>query len=183
MKNKIIIEINDMVKYDELSDIISNHCELQIWGSGDFDSRKQINNDRRAKCGVYKFIENHTAKDLFKELGILCRYVTFRDADSKKVLGYVGTIIISFDKVKHIKIGTFKKIDELKKFKTDLGYCKGNKPLFRPMEDMDIVNMEHSELIYLISDSIDNIIELEGIVEERILEIDPNFKVDFRLFD
>ena len=51
------------------------------------------------------------------------------------------------------------------------------------METSQLINGGYSEVIYLISDSIDNIIDLELLVENKVLEIDSNFKVEFRLFE
>lgn len=182
-KNEIIIEIDNMAKYDEITFVISKHCKLQSGGPKDLYIRGNSNNDYRSEFGIYKFIENHNVNDLIGDLRMLCKYVTFKDIDSKKMLQYIGTLIISFDNIKFLKSGTLKKLDELKTLKTDLGSCKGNKPFLRPMETCHLVNLNYFELIYLISNSIDNIIELEKLVENKVLDIDSNFKVEFRLFD
>lgn len=182
-KNKIIIEIDDMDKFAEIIPIVKRNCELQMGGSGDFDIQGKANNDNRAKFGIYKFDENHTLKELINELGELCKYVTFKDIDSKEVLQYIGRIIISFDKIESIKFGTFDKLDELKVLKTEFGYCKGYKPNIRLMEGTYAVNMRYSESIYLISDSLDNLIKLDSIIENKLLKFDSNFELDFELVD
>ena len=78
---------------------------------------------------------------------------------------------------------TLKQLDKIKVLKTEFGYCKGNKPFIRPMETTHLMDVGYSELIYLISDSVDHIIDLKLLVENKLLEIDSNFKVEFRLFD
>lgn len=183
VKNEIIIEINDMSKYDEISNIINKYCKLQMGGPKDLDIPGRGNGDYRSEFGIYKFKEGHNANDLIKDLKMLCKYVTFKDRDSKKILQYIGTLIISFENINYLKPGSLKKIDEIKVLKTEFGYCKGNKPFMRPMETSQFIGLKYSELIYLISDSIDNIINLELLVENKVLEIDSNFKVEFRLFD
>ena len=182
-KKEIIIEINDMSKYDKISNIINRYCMLQSGGPKDLDIPGRGNGDYRPEFGIYKFNGGHDVNDLIKDLKMLCKYVTFKDIDSKKILQYIGTLIISFVNIKYLKPGTLKKLDEIKVLKTEFGYCKGNKPFMRPMETSHLINSGYSELIYLISDSIDNIIDLELLVENKVLEIDPNFKVEFRLFD
>ena len=172
-----------MTKYEEIKPIIARHCEFQMGGSMEFDAQGISSGDWIPEQGIYKFIENHSVDDLIKDLKMLCKYVTFKDIDSKKILQYIGTLIISFVNIKYLKPGTLKKLDEIKVLKTEFGYCKGNKPFMRPMETSHLINSGYSELIYLISDSIDNIIDLELLVENKVLEIDPNFKVEFRLFD
>lgn len=54
------------------------------------------------------------------------------------VVEFGGTLYVKFDKTKIIKNGTFKQIDDLKQIKTDLGYTRGFKPNFRPLEGMPV---------------------------------------------
>ncbi len=46
------------------------------------------------------------------------------------------------------------------------------------METSQLIDEEYSELIYLISDSIDNIIDLELLVENKVSDIDSNLKLN-----
>ena len=182
-KNKIIIEIDDMDKFAEIRSIVNRHCELQSGGSGDFDIQGKSNKDNRAKFGIYKFDDDSTLKDLINELGELCKYVTFKDIDSKEVLQYIGRIIISFDKIESIKVGTLDKLDEIRVLKSELGYCKGYKPDIRIMETSNAVNMGYSEVIYLVSDSLDKLVKLDLLVEDKLFEFDSNIELDFELVD
>lgn len=181
--NEIIIEIDNMDKYREIYPIIIRHCESQCGGSKDIDKRGNSNEDYRKEFGIYKFDENHTFKDLINELGELCKYVTFIDRDNRDVLQYIGRLIISFDKIKSVKIGTHDKLDELRVLKTDFGYCKGQKPDIRIMETSYAVNMGYSEVIYLLSDSLDNLVKLDLLVEKELLDFDSNFEFEFDLVD
>ena len=182
-KNEIIIEINDMSKYDEISTIINRYCKLQSGELNDLGSLEKDNKDYIPEFGIYKFKEGHNVKDLIKDLKMLCKYITFKDRDSKKILQYIGTLIISFEDIKFLQPDTLKQLDKIKVLKTEFGYCKGNKPFIRPMETTHLMDVGYSELIYLISDSVDHIIDLKLLVENKLLEIDSNFKVEFRLFD
>ena len=180
---EIIIEIDDMEKYKEIYSIITMHCEPQSGGPKDIDSQINSNGDYRKEFGIYNFDENHTLKDLINELGELCKYVTFIDRHSGDVLQYIGRLTISFDKIKSIKIGTHDKIDELKVLKTEFGYCKGQKPDIRIMETSHAVNMGFSEVIYLLSDSLDNLVKLDLLIEKELLDFDSNFELEFDLID
>lgn len=180
---EIIIEIDNMDKYGEIFPIITRHCEPQSGGPKDLDSQGTINSDYRKEFGIYKFDENHTLKDLINELGELCKYVTFIDQDSGDVLQYIGRLTISFDKIKYIKVGTHDKIDELRTLKTELGYCKGKKPDIRIMESGYALNMGFSEIIYIISDSLDNLVKLDLLIEKELLNFDSNFEFEFDLVD
>lgn len=162
---------------------MNRYCKLQTGGPKDLEIQGRGNNDYRSEFGIYKFKEGYNVNDLIKDLKMLCKYVTFKDIDSKEILQYIGKLIISFENIKYLKPGTLKKLDEIKVLKTEFGYCKGNKPLVRPMETIQFIDSRYSEIIYLISDSIDNIVDLELLVENKILAIDSNFEVEFMLFD
>lgn len=190
-KNEIIIEIDDMEKYGEIYPIITRYCEPYVGGRKDVYKQSEngnyINKPKKdyykREFGIYKFDENQTFKDLINDLGELCKYVTFIDPDSRDVLQYIGRLTISFDKIKSVKIGTHDKIDELKVLKTELGYCKGKKPDIRIMETTHAVNMGFSEVIYLISDSLDNLVKLDLLIEKELLDFDSNFEFEFDLVD
>ena len=190
-KNEIIIEIDDMEKYDEIYSIITRYCESYFSGhkdvykefrNGNYNNDLKNENYKR-EFSIYKFDENQTFKDLINDLGELCKYVTFIDPDSKDVLQYIGRLTISFDKIKSVKIGTHDKIDELRILKTEFGYCKGQKPDIRILETSYAVNMGYSEIIYLVSDSLDNLVKLDLLLEKELVDFDSNFEFEFDLVD
>lgn len=188
-KDKIYIEIDNMEKYEVIYGKISKHCELWIGGSKDFSIPEDGGDNRRCETGVYKFLENHTLKDLIKELGELCCHVTFKDYETKEVIHCVGKVTISFDKVDFVKIGTFEKLDKIKQLKTEFGYCKSYDVTSRgikgprPIEGMSAKNMGFVEVIILVSNSLDNLVKLYSLVENKVLEIDSKLEVDFEMFD
>ena len=59
-KKEIIIEINDMSKYDKISNIINRYCMLQSGGPKDLDIPGRGNGDYRPEFGIYKFNEGIT---------------------------------------------------------------------------------------------------------------------------
>ncbi|WP_405291091.1 hypothetical protein [Methanobrevibacter sp.] len=188
-EEKICIEIDNMEMYGNIYNRIIKHCELCEGGPKDFSIPGDGDNDWRYECGVYKFLENHALKDLVKELGELCAYVTLKDCDTKEVIHSVGKIIISFDKIDLIKIGTFEKLDKLKQLKTEFGYCKsydvdslGIKGP-RPIEGMSARNMGFRDVIILVSNSLDNLVKLDLLIENQVLDIDSNFEVDFDMLN
>ena len=119
-----------MTKYEEIKPIIARHCEFQMGESMEFDAQGISSGDWIPEQGIYKFIENHSVDDLIKDLKMLFKYVVFNDVVFndvvfKKILPYVGTLIISFDNIDHVKAGTIEKIDELKVLKIECGFCMG----------------------------------------------------------
>lgn len=180
-KDKIIIKINNSDKYPEIKDILNKFCDFS--SESENLSKRYGKKENQIKHGVYKFKENHTLKELIKNLGKLCKYVTFKDIDSNKKLPYIGKLTIRFDKIDYVKTGTLNKIDELKKFKSDLGYCRGFKKNFRPMETSDARFINYAEYIFLVSASLENLLKLNLLLEDKLLKFDSNFELDFDLVD
>ena len=44
-------------------------------------------------------------------------------------------------------------------------------------------NMGFVEVIILVSNSLDNLVKLDSLVENKVFEIDSKFEVDFEMFD
>ena len=83
-----------------------------------------------------------------------------------------------------IKEGTYEKIDELKNFKSEFGICRGYKPNFRLMEGQHYENLNNKpEGIYLLCRSQENLMQLKELLSEKIMEIDPDFVIEFIQFD
>ena len=126
---------------------------------------------------------NRKLNDLIRDLDKLNGDYVLKDEESGKLLVIVdfgGTLYINFDKLKIIKKGTFKQIDDLKQIETDLGYTRGFNPNFRPLEDRSVENMDiNPEVIYLISDSQENLMKFKDYVSDKILEINSDFELDF----
>lgn len=120
--------------------------------------------------------------DLIEEMNGLNTGYAIRDEDTHEMvveIEHLMALNIKFDKVKYIKEGTFKKIDEMNHLKTEFGICKTYNPNFRPVENMSIENMDiKPEIIYLFSDSAENLSKLKTFVSEKIMEIDPDLEMD-----
>ena len=125
-------------------------------------------------------------KALTEELDQLTTDYAIRDEDTGVMLVYlkfVGQLNIKFDNIKILKEGTYKKIDALKSLKTDLGTCKGYKPNFRAMEGQSIKGLNiKPESIYLLCRSQENLMELKDIMYEKLMEIEPDFELEFIQF-
>ena len=104
------------------------------------------------------------------------------DQDTSKILvfaDFVGKVIICFDKVKFIEKGTFAKIDEMKRHKNELGYSKGFKPSFRPVEGSPVRgNKLENDVIYIISRTREDLLKYFDCLKAMILEIDSNLIVE-----
>ena len=120
--------------------------------------------------------------DLIEEMNGLNTGYAIRDEDTHEMvveIEHLMALNIKFDKVKYIKEGTFKKIDEMNHLKTEFGICKTYNPNFRPVENMSIENLDiKPEIIYLFSDSAENLSKLKTFVSEKIMEIDPDLEID-----
>ena len=91
----------------------------------------------------------------------------------------VGAIKISLENLKTIPKGTYKQIDQWKNVITEYGYCKGYKPLFRPIEGILIEDLEvKEEIIYLFSTPAENMAKLIDYISEKISEINPELKIE-----
>jgi hypothetical protein len=105
------------------------------------------------------------------------------DEESQRLIVTVdhgGYIIAKFDNVKFLKPGTYDKIDEIKCMKTDMGYCKGFKPKFRPLcgKPIDDVRV-NPEIIYIVSDSDENLKKFRDFVTKELLDLEPDFELEF----
>ena len=96
---------------------------------------------------------------------------------------YVGAVDIKFDQIESIKEGTYEKIDELKRLKSEYGMCKGYKPSFRPVEQTSIENNNvKKETIYVFCNSKENLELLKELLTNKVKEIESKLELDFRLF-
>ena len=128
---------------------------------------------------------NNQINEMIEELNKIEVDYTLRNEDTEELLVWiksVGTMNIEFEKIKIIEKGTYEKIDELKNAKTEFGYCKGYKPPFRPIEGNLIENVNiMSEPLFMFSDSRENLLKLKDYLSEKVMEINPNFELEFRI--
>ena len=59
-------------------------------------------------------------------------------------------------------------------------FLYGKKPLMRPLVGTSSRFLDYSEHIQIISDYFNNFIELKKYVENKVLEIDSNLKIEFK---
>lgn len=126
-------------------------------------------------------------KELTNEIDQIISNYAIRDENTGEMLVYlkfVGELSIKFDNMNFIKEGTYEKIDELKNFKSEFGICRGYKPNFRLMEGQHYENLNNKpEGIYLLCRSQENLMQLKELLSEKIMEIDPDFVIEFIQFD
>lgn len=193
IKKNFAVSILDFDKIADVNKIIMEHADITMRTSSFFIFDKQpIEQNVSPDITIFQ-IEAEDKKgldeklnDLIENLNKLNVDYALRDHDTGEMLIYlefVGALKIKFDNLKNLKKDTYKKIDDLKDFKTDLGICKGYKPNFRPMESQSIENMNiEPESIYLYCHSQENLFKLKDLLTEKILEIDPDFEIDFRVY-
>lgn len=193
IKKNFAVSILDFDKIADVNKIIMEHADITMRTSSFFIFDKQpIEQNVPPDITIFQ-IEAEDKKgldeklnDLIENLNKLNVDYALRDHDTGEMLIYlefVGALKIKFDNLKNLKKDTYKKIDDLKDFKTDLGICKGYKPNFRPMESQSIENMIiEPESIYLYCHSQENLFKLKDLLTEKILEIDPDFEIDFRVY-
>lgn len=125
--------------------------------------------------------------NLIHELDKLNTDYVLRDDETGKMLVIVdfgGRLILNFDKIETINEGTFERINDLKKLKTEYGYTRGFVPNFRPVEGKSIQGLQvNPEIIFLISDSSENLSKLVDLVSEKVMDVDAGFELEFRPFN
>ena len=186
LNSEKISKINRIIfKYS----VSSSHYPANIF----FDIKSVNQNENLNDITFFEMVcENETElddkiKELIEELNRIDKDYTLRDEDTGELIGDIkslGMLNIKFDRVDIIKKGTYKKIDALKNLKTEFGYCKGYKPLFRPIESKKIENMNVlPEAIYMFCKSQENLLKLNDYLSEKLMEINPNFELELRIIN
>lgn len=129
---------------------------------------------------------NKKVENMINDLQNLKVDYVLRDEETGEFLvtvKYGGQVAIKFDRIKYLKKGTFQKIDELKFFNTEYGYCKGFKPNFRPLEDKSIEDIEVlPEIIYITANSEENLLKLRDHLFDKVSQINPDLETEFTWF-
>lgn len=184
LNSEKISEINRIIfKYSDSS----SHSPANIF----FEIKSVNQNDNLNDVTFFEMVcENETeldnkVKELIEELNKIDKDYTLRDEDTGELIGnvkYIGRLDIKFDRIDIIKKGTYKKIDELKNLKTEFGYCKGYKPIFRPIESTKIENINvMPESIFMFCKSQENLLKLNEYLSKKIMEIDPDFELELEI--
>lgn len=193
-KRSFAITVLETDRIADINSILRKRAEITMQSSSHiyFDTQP-ANPDDIVQDITFFMLESDEKKsadeklnDLIYELDQQNTDYAIRDEDTGKMIVYVefvGALDIKFDNLKSVKAGTYEKIDELKSYKTESGLCKGYKPNFRPMESQSIENKSiKPESIYLFCHSQEDLMQLKGTISKKVLEIDPDLKLEFRQF-
>lgn len=176
--NKILVEYGDATRQSS-SHILFNIKPINM---------NQIDQDLsffRITAETENDIKNKLS-EIMDKLNEMNADYGIRDEETGEIFSTINAgcaLDIKFDKIKIIPEGTYKKIDELKNTKTEFGYCVGYKPPFRPIESKEIDNIEiKDETIYFFSRTKESHAKLKDCLTEKIMEINPDFILEFRTF-
>lgn len=193
-KKNLSIAILEASKTDDINNIISKYGTIAMQPSSHllFDMEPVTPDEIRPDITIFRIeaenetLQNKKLESLIDDLNQLNTGYTLMDEDSKEMIvsfEFVCALDIKFDNLKIIKEGTYKKIDELKLLKSDLGFCKGYKPYFRAIEGISIENTDiQPETIYILTHSSEALLKIKDCLSEKIMKIDPNFEIGLRLF-
>lgn len=194
IKNKFSVIIMDTEKISEFNQIILKHADaIRQSSSNVLFKTYPIDMGDTVQDLTFFNIVSETEKglkeklnDLIEELNELNSDYCLINEDTREFLEYVnfvGSVDIKFDNLTELPKGIYKKIDDLKYIKTEYGYCKGYRPIFRPLEGNSIENKEiKDEHVYVFAKSEENLAKLREIVCEKIREIHPGLIVEHRQF-
>lgn len=192
-RNYILGIINDNA-IPEFEGTVSRYASMSRESSSHmYFSRQPVDSSDISQDVIFFQLESENkselegkVKSLISDLNELKGDYVLRDDETGELLvtvRYGGQITIKFDNLKIIKKGTFEKIDELKSFKTDFGYCKGFKPNFRPIEGNSVEDLNvEPEIIYITASSSENLMKLRDLLTDEVKEIDSGLEVDFNWF-
>ena len=194
VKKKFSIAIVDVEKIDEINNIIIKYgFDLQQYSTHTYFNLAPIDANHIYKDISFFQLEsenesglNKKLTDLIEEINQLNTLFAIRDEETHEMIveiNQVTAINIKFDNVKFIKEGTYEKIDAMDHLKTEFGICKTYNPNFRPLENRPLENMvAEPEIVYLFSDTAENLSKLKELICEKIMEIDSDFELEFKQF-
>ena len=194
IKRNYVVGIIDHNRIDDVNNVIYSYAEATMESSSHLYFAKQpLTGEMYVRDATFFKLMAENEDDLNKKVNNLISdldkvdvgYV-LKDEESGELLSVVefgGTLFVKFDNLNIIKEGTFKQLDDLKQLKTDFGYTRGLNPNFRPLEGQSIKDLEiNPEIIYLISDSSENLLKLRDYVSQKVLEVNSDFELDFKHF-
>ena len=189
-KKNFSLAIVDIEKIDDINEIVIKYAtQIQQYSTYFYFNLDPIHaDDINMDITLFQLESaNESSLDkklneLIEELDQLNMRYAIRDEDTKEMiveLEHVMALNIKFDNVNFLKEGTYEKIDGINHLKTEFGICKNYTPDFRPLENRSIENMDvKPEIIYLFSDSAEDLLKLKEFVFEKIMEIDSNFEIE-----
>ena len=191
IKKKFSLAIVDVEKIEEINKIVINHASnVQQYSSYLYFNLNPIHSDEVFMDITFFQLNsenesslNKELNDLMDELNQLNTGYAIRDENTHEMIveiEHVVALFIKFDNLEYVKEGTYEKIDALNYLKTEFGICKSYNPNFRPIENTPIGDKEvRPESIYLFADTAEDLSKLKELISEKILEIDPNFEIEF----
>lgn len=194
IKENFSVSILDFDKITDMNNIILKYADITMQSSSYliFDKQPLNTNEPPKDFTIFQLTAkdktslNKKLNEMIKNLDQLGADYALRNQDTGEMLVYVkfvGILRIKFDKMKTIKKGTYKKIDELKDLNTEFGICKGYMPDFRPIESQPIENVNiKPESIYIYCHSQENLMKLKDTLTEKIMEIDSDLEIDFKQY-
>ncbi len=193
IQRKYVIGIIDYDKIDEVNEVIHSYSNVTQESSSYIYFLKLPVTPKYVPDTTFFQLEAENERsldkkvnDLIKSLDEVTGYYVLKDEESGKLLSVVehgGSLLIKFDNLSRLEEGIFKQIDDLKLSKTDFGFCRGFKPDFRPFEGNSIEDLKvNPELIYVISDSHENLSKFTDYLSDKVMEINPKLEVEFKHF-
>ena len=194
VKKNYTIGIMDERKINEVNEVISRYADITMQSSSHIYFDKHPLNENEVYRDVTFFQLKSEDEESFDvklselignldELDVDYMIMDDETKDLIATIDYGGYILVKFDKINIIKPGTYDLIDKIKTMKTDMGYCKGFKPKFRPLSgDLSKVSA-NPEIIYVISDSSENLKRFKDFISKKLLEFDPDFELEFGHID
>lgn len=194
IKKNFSLVIMDPEKIADMNHIIEQHARITMKSSSPlFFDKRPINSSQifmditffQLECKNEGRISEKLEKIIEKLNGMNTDYY-IRDEETGELIVEIefgGELHVKFNRLERIKQGTFKKIDALKLVKHEYGYCKGFKPIFRPVEEQPIDEIFiQPEIIYLFSPSSENLSKLKDWASGEILKIDPDLEIEFKQY-
>ena len=194
IKRKYSLAIVDIEKIDEINKIITKYTtDIEQYSTYFYFNLDPVRVEDVKMDITFFQLKSENESSLNKQLNGLIEEINqlntgyaIRDEDTAEMIVEIEHVIafnIKFDNVKFIEKGTYEKIDGFNHLKTEFGICKTYNPNFRPLEDVSIENLVvKPEIIYLFSDSEENLSKLKAFVTEKIMEINPDFEIDTNHF-
>lgn len=194
IKRKYSLAIVDIEKIDEINKIITKYTtDIEQYSTYFYFNLDPVRVEDVKMDITFFQLESENESSLNKQLNGLIEEINqlntgyaIRDEDTAEMIVEIEHVIavnIKFDNVKFIEKGTYEKIDGFNHLKTEFGICKTYNPNFRPLEDVSIENLVvKPEIIYLFSDSEEDLSKLKAFVTEKIMEINPDFEIDTNHF-
>lgn len=194
IKKKFSLAIVDVEKIEEVNKTVIKHAtNVQQYSSYLYFNLNPIHSEDVYMDITFFQLDSDNESSLNKKLNVLIDELdqlntgyAIRDENTHEMIVEIEHVValnIIFDNLEYVKKGTYEKIDAINYLKTEFGVCKAYNPNFRPIENTPIENKEvRPETIYLFADTAEDLSKLKVLIAEKVMEIDPNFEIEFAPF-